>query len=489
MAESSEDESSESSYDEEELEWEYEEAVNEVVDLQAELRAAEAETKQLRMRLQAATSQSARTGRPAGPALGPGALAALPAAHSGAEQRRIADVRTLLEWLAQHVQLGPEHPAEVLDVGFEVPIAGRTVHLRKVAQWAMPTAPGGRLRLSVPVEHQESVAQLIAYVKACGGRADPEASRRFAAVWDLVPGELATGPGSIVGAATTVPAVGVAPFANSSESASAHAVCGGDDAAGPTLASGGTVAIGTCRRVAAFAPCSPEPSVLLAHRGCTQGILVANWPTKEALETFTATSSGAGRAGAVAQPNAPRASATSMVVKEAVAADLASGGSVTWTVGSRVEVEYEGRWYSGTFHGIDGEGKATIRCDTDPDGVLTVAPLCRIRPLSGGLAAPSAAIAAMVAAGASQMAAAVAAPAGAFGGVGVATTARAVPTASGHAVGDVASASAAVVATHGGRRLPRGACHRGLDPSATGEIPDTSLPRPPGHRRTRSSAL
>lgn len=295
--------------DEEALLWDCEEVTNEVAELRSELRAVETEAKQLRMRLQAVAGPGrggVRAAAGCGAAAGPTAL--LPAA--AAEDRRNVELQTLLEWLAEHVDL---RAPEVLDVGFEVPVGGRVVHLRRVAQWPLPTAPGGRLRLSVPFDHQESIAQLLSVVRACGGKVDVASAQRFAAVWDLVPGELAT---------------------------AAPPAAGGVGAGSP----GG----------------GPEPSVLLAHRGSTQGILVANWPTREALEAFHA-------------GNTP------------------DGGPLG--LGDRVEVEYEGKWYVGVLYAVDTEGKATVKCDADPDGVLTVTPLYRVRRLTapsskvGGLAA------------------------------------------------------------------------------------------------------
>merc|ERR1719330_613898 len=63
---------------------------------------------QLRMRLQTCTKSG--NSRPA---------AAMPSATAAAEEeRRVAELRSVLEWLAQHVDL---HTIDVLDVGFEVP--------------------------------------------------------------------------------------------------------------------------------------------------------------------------------------------------------------------------------------------------------------------------------------------------------------------------------------------------------------------------------
>jgi len=214
----------------------------------------------------------------------------LPLVNSpAAEHPRTGELRSFLVWLAQHAAL--EHE-EVLDVGFEMPICGRKVQLLRVVQWPLPSAFGGGLLLSVPVEHRESVARLLASVRACNGGLAPETLQSFAAKWDLVAGELV--------------------------------VAQHDQA---------------------------EPSVLLAHKGCAQGILVARWPTRRALE-------------AQASPAVPPVTPKSWDAPR---------------VGDRVEVEYEGRWYAGTLQTVNGAGKATVKCDADAPGVLTVTALCHVR--------------------------------------------------------------------------------------------------------------
>lgn len=341
--------------DEEELQWMYQELANEVAELQSELHSTETEAKQLQMRLQAVVKTGGGgLGKHASPA-----AAMPPAATATEEEYRVGHLTIVLEWLAQHVDL---HMADVLDVGFEVPIGGRVVHLRRVAQWPLPSAPGGRLRLTVPVEHQEGIRQLLAAVKAAGGKVEAGAVRRFAAVWDFVPGELAT----------ALP--------------------------------GGGVAGRSCT--------GSEPSVLLAHRCSTQGVLVANWPTREALEAFHLANT----------------------------AELSS-----FRIGERVEVEYEGKWYVGVLHALDAEGKASVKCDTDPDGVLTMTPLYRVRKATS------------------------------LGGQAEALSPLA------------AAAAAAGGPSHERAELPGQACSKRRTATGSGEVPARSAGA--GHRRTRSSFL
>lgn len=93
----------------------------------------------------------------------------------------------------------------------------------------------------------------------------------------------------------------------------------------------------------------PEPAVLLAKPHSIQGILIASWPTKEALDAFHLLSmASSGRGGPL-------------------------------RVGERVEVVYAGAWSSGVLKSIDASGKAGVQCDMDASGVLTLASLCDVR--------------------------------------------------------------------------------------------------------------
>jgi len=91
---------------------------------------------------------------------------------------------------------------------------------------------------------------------------------------------------------------------------------------------------------------APEPVVMLTHKFSQLGILVATWPTAGALEAFRA---------------------------------LCSVDGEPFQLGQRVEVEYQRQWYVGTLHSLTATGTARVSCDVDGPGVLTVAPVCRVR--------------------------------------------------------------------------------------------------------------
>jgi len=213
--------SSMSDVSDEDLHVDFEEACNDVADLGNELRASKIEVQRLEVVLRTALRAQASPMRAA-------AASCLPAVVDPvdpSEERRVDELRAAIVWLAEHVDLDQ---TEALDVGFAVPVGGRTVLLQHVVQWPLPTAPGGRLRLSVPAQDEELFTKLLSSVqqqKAVG----EEALRELADMWDVVPGELSVGANG-----------------------------------------------------------EAEPSLLLARRGDVSGggALVATWPSREAIEAF-----------------------------------------------------------------------------------------------------------------------------------------------------------------------------------------------------------
>lgn len=260
--------------DEEELEMEYNDMCDEVVNLQAELRACKIETQQMRLRLQALKHKQS------GPAVmpAPGTLLL--------EDRRVQELGRVFAWLAEQIAF---ERLEILDVGFEVPLCGRTVQMFRVAQWRLPSAFGGQLRLSVPIEHHVEMAAMLNSAKMHGA-VPPNTLRSFASTWDLVAGDMLV-PTSVLA----------------------------------------------------------EPSLLFANRGSSQGILVARWPTQEVLQAYYA---------------------------------LQEAGGQALRIGDRIELDFEGHWYTGIIQAIDGTGMASVKCDVDAPGVFTVTPLERLRRLA-----------------------------------------------------------------------------------------------------------
>lgn len=170
--------------DEEELELDYNEMCDDVVDLKNELKAAKIEAMQLHLRLKAAIAKSpdaAATVMPRMPAV-------------AVKDQRLEDIEKFLMFLAKDVCLDQETE---LQVGLSVTVANRTAQMQRVVQWPIFMAGSAerpvprRLELSAPIECAPSLKALLATTKA-EGKVDPEQLQIAAATWDLVAGDLET---------------------------------------------------------------------------------------------------------------------------------------------------------------------------------------------------------------------------------------------------------------------------------------------------------
>jgi hypothetical protein len=258
--------------DDEELQLDYDDKCDEVVELQNELKAAKIEAMQLQMRLKASAGKRVTT------------PAKLPTVSSVAvTDPKQAELENFFMWLSQHACLDR---VEELDVHLSVPIGANTIQMQRVVQWPLTFAVSKHLRLSAPIECKEDLQELLARSKSLG-KVAPELLQTWFQSWELVPGDLET-----------------------------------------------------------ITQKAPEPVVLLIHKVSKAGIVVASWPTVGALEAYRA---------------------------------LCSADGEPFCVGERVEVEYEGQWYVGTLHSLTATGKAAVNCDVDGPGVMTVAPVYRVR--------------------------------------------------------------------------------------------------------------
>lgn len=95
--------------------------------------------------------------------------------------------------------------------------------------------------------------------------------------------------------------------------------------------------------------CSPEPAIFLVQRQTAQAVVVAKWPAVEfqPVPSFN--------------PESHFRRLNGLPIS-----------------GDRVEVEYEGHWFTGTLQSVEGE-IANVKCDVDSPGVITVAPLTSVR--------------------------------------------------------------------------------------------------------------
>lgn len=213
----------------EELQSDYAEKCDEVVDLQRDLRAANIEVQQLQARLHAAVRSGPPLGGggPVGTVNMPGATLS-PGDDGGdwqsQQELRASELSTLIVWLAAHVDLSRK---ETYEVGFKLSVGGRSVTLQRIAQWPLAPAAGTELRFTVPVQRHREMQVLLAAVRSAGV-VPPSALARFATTWELVSGEVAT---------------------------------------------------------YVEAP-SATPALLLVHRDGQQSMLVCSWPTQEKLRAF-----------------------------------------------------------------------------------------------------------------------------------------------------------------------------------------------------------
>lgn len=263
--------------DEEVVQIDYDEACDEVVELQNELKAAKIEATQLRMRLKAVAAQATNPGCET---LVP-TCAAMPAVAQADVQ--LEELQNFVVWLSEHVCLEKE---VIMDVGLEVPIAGVGMQMGRIVQWPLTFQLGKRLYFSAPLECREQLHELFMSTRA-QGKVTPESLQTLSTFWSLVPGDLET----------------------------------------------------ITQKVS-------EPVVMLAQKTAPLCMLVASWPTPGALEAFRA---------------------------------LCSVDGEPFQLGQKVEVEYEGNWYLGTLWALSATGKASVCCDIDGPGVLTVAPVYRVR--------------------------------------------------------------------------------------------------------------
>jgi len=168
--------------DEEELQLDYNDMCDDVVDLKNELKAAKIEAMQLQLRLKAAIAKSPDAA----------VMPRMPAV--AVKDQRLEEIEKFLMFVAKDVCLEQETQ---LQVGLSVTVANRTAQMQTVVQWPIFMAATAecpvprRLELSAPQECAPHLKALLATTKAAG-KVDPEQLQIAAATWDLVAGELET---------------------------------------------------------------------------------------------------------------------------------------------------------------------------------------------------------------------------------------------------------------------------------------------------------
>jgi len=97
------------------------------------------------------------------------------------------DFQSLLQWLADSVDLSETVVFECGNGDSEVVVSGRTVSLQRMAAWRV--SGSGDLKLSVPLEMQSEVASMLTDMRS-RGNVEAQDVLRLSDVWDLEPAEV-----------------------------------------------------------------------------------------------------------------------------------------------------------------------------------------------------------------------------------------------------------------------------------------------------------
>jgi len=292
------------------------------------------------------------------------------------------ELRSLLEWLAEAVDLTRQVTFECGAGGAGVAVGGRRVLLQRMAAMPLGGCEQSRLQLSVPLELQAEITSTLARVRARGGRACETELARVAERWELVGAEM-------VSAATG----------------------------------------------------QQEPAIFLVHRDDVSGgspeesqkparaIVVAQWPSVDFAKLAAASSFTPARhfqklcaapsddgppsrsatlrpqllaqaqalpqgaqgapASSLARAPPPPVQALSPVLAPQAHPPMMRGAGaepggpdkLKVCTGDRVVIKYRGQWFRGVLKRVDVEGNvANVKCDTDMPGVITIVPLASVWP-------------------------------------------------------------------------------------------------------------
>lgn len=263
------------------------------------------------------------------------------------------EFRSLLRWLVENVDLNHQVVFECGGGDGYVMVGDRRVLLQRMASWPL-FAPGATrggpdvLKFSVPLDMQGELMSLIVDARS-RGRLSEFRLQNFIDEWELVAAEVVS-----------------------------------------TTAGGAS-----------------EPAIFLVHRETAQSIIVAHWPTVsfqcsaaaasaagsffDPVAHFGATPPLAGSVDADARAGGTHVGGIIAAAPSAASAVSAAAGAAA-RPGDRVEVEFEGEWFSGVLEWIEGD-LANVKCDVDDPGVITTAPLASVRPTAtpaGSSAVPTA---------------------------------------------------------------------------------------------------
>lgn len=240
-------------------------------------------------------------------------------AGSGAPESNQLEIQSLIQWLVDTVDLTHQIVFECGNGEGEVVVGGKCVLLQRMAMWKLNAEPESKLKLSVPWELQAEIHALLSDSRL-RGRIDPVAMQKLSEAWEILGAEVVSA------------------------------------AAGRS-----------------------DPAIFLVHKTTNQAVVVAQWPAVEFQQVAPPCFDPVQHFGRLtADIKALQISGASKVAQVQTAPTSDADGRQNISMGSRVEVEYQGQWFAGVLQWVDGD-IANVKCDVDSPGVITVAPLTNVR--------------------------------------------------------------------------------------------------------------
>eukprot|EP00450_Noctiluca_scintillans_P040501 CAMPEP_0194479128 /NCGR_PEP_ID=MMETSP0253-20130528/2348_1 /TAXON_ID=2966 /ORGANISM="Noctiluca scintillans" /LENGTH=344 /DNA_ID=CAMNT_0039318305 /DNA_START=49 /DNA_END=1083 /DNA_ORIENTATION=+ len=263
--------------------------------------------------------------------------------RSGGQQDSAAELKTLLEWLAERVNLSEE---TAYHTEGEWTIGAHCIEWGRMVTWSLT---GVSQKLSVPADFRDEVIRLLVSTRTRGKVNDAEV-QKFALQWSLLGVDVVTN-------GETVPAI----FLINEEVSS-------------------TVIVADWPVVEQQPP--QRPSLDLQHHFSHHFSHFSSVETAVNMQGVAWPSVPSPRRMAGPAP-LPKASPVSVLercvsVRHVTEADLRDP-PVHVSEGDRVEVKFDGQWFSGVVQRVHGN-VAKVQCDADTLGTITIAPLLLIRP-------------------------------------------------------------------------------------------------------------
>jgi hypothetical protein len=259
--------------------------------------------------------------------------------RSGGQPDSSGELRALLEWLAERVNLSDE---TAYSAEGEWMIGDHCIEWGRMVTWSLA---GVSQKLSVPADFRDEVVRLLVSTRTRGGVNETEL-RKFAMKWTLVGVDVVTN-------GDTVPAI----FLINEEVSSTVIVADWPvvDQQPPSRPSL-DLKQHFGRQVSHFGP-----EAKAAH---IQGVA---WPVLTSPARVP-----------VSMVGPVNVLERCVCVRHVTEADLRAP-PVHVSEGDRVEVKFDGQWFSGVVQRVQGN-VAKVQCDADTPGTITIAPLLLVRP-------------------------------------------------------------------------------------------------------------